>query len=37
VPNARIAKALLDDLIEVNQEFWPVLYKEQETREGVLV
>ncbi len=25
VPNARIAKELLDDLIEANKEFWPEL------------
>jgi maltose-6'-phosphate glucosidase len=25
VPNARVAKQLLDDLIEANQEFWPEL------------
>ncbi len=25
VPNARVAKELLDDLIEVNKDFWPVL------------
>ena len=27
VPNARIAKEILDELIEVNQEFWPELKK----------
>ncbi|GEM03042.1 maltose-6'-phosphate glucosidase MalH [Halolactibacillus miurensis] len=25
VPNARVAKALLDDLIEANKDFWPTL------------
>ena len=25
VPNARVAKALLDDLIEVNRGYWPIL------------
>lgn len=26
VPNARVAKQILDDLIEVNKEYWPVLH-----------
>ena len=25
VPSAKVAKAILDDLIEVNKDFWPVL------------
>lgn len=25
VPNARVAKELLDDLIEANKDFWPEL------------
>jgi maltose-6'-phosphate glucosidase len=25
VPNARVAKELLDDLIEANKDFWPTL------------
>jgi len=37
VPNARVAKALLDDLIEANEEFWPVLYKEETSRVAALV
>jgi maltose-6'-phosphate glucosidase len=26
VPNARVAKELLDELIEANQAFWPELH-----------
>jgi maltose-6'-phosphate glucosidase len=25
VPSAKVAKLILDDLIEANKEFWPIL------------
>ncbi len=31
VPNARVAKQILDDLIEANKEYWPELKKENQT------
>ncbi|MEK4869950.1 MULTISPECIES: 6-phospho-alpha-glucosidase [Niallia] len=35
LPSAKVAKAVLDDLIEANKEYWPTLTKEY--KEGVLV
>lgn len=35
LPSAKVAKAVLDDLIEANKEFWPTLTTEY--KEGVLV
>ncbi|GIN39945.1 6-phospho-alpha-glucosidase [Heyndrickxia oleronia] len=34
-PSARVAKAVLDDLIEANKEYWPTLNKKY--KEGVLI
>jgi maltose-6'-phosphate glucosidase len=28
VPSAKVAKAILDDLIEANKDYWPKLHKE---------
>lgn len=36
VPSASVAKQILDDLIEANKDYWPILTKEKEELEHVL-